>query len=101
MEERQIRYKNKFESLIKEHDCKRLQLNESEDNDKMNESNEINESTNIQPIEKQLKSLRINHNIKSMKMQGQIIFDSGAATCATSDTTLLRHIIYGQGLVPP
>ena len=31
-------------------------------------------------------------------MQGQIIFDSGASTCATSDPTLLRHIIYGQGI---
>ena len=98
LEKRQIRYKNKFESLIKEHDSKRLKLNESEDNDKMNESNEINESTNFQPIENQLKSLRIIHNIKSMKMQGQIIFDSGASTCATSDPTLLRHIIYGQGI---
>ena len=52
LEERQIRYKNKFESLIKEHDCKRLKLNESEDNDKMNKSNEINESpTNPKAIE--------------------------------------------------
>ena len=33
-----------------------------------------------------------------MKMQGQFIFDSGASTCATSDPTLLRHIIYGQGI---
>ena len=33
-----------------------------------------------------------------MKMQGQIIFDSGVSTCATSDPTLLRHIIYGQGI---
>jgi hypothetical protein len=98
LEERQIRYKNKFDSLIKEHDSKRLKLNESEDNDKLIESNEITENTNIQPIENQLKSLRINHNIKSMKMQGQIIFDSGASTCATSDPTLLRHIIYGQGI---
>ena len=63
----------------------------------MNESNEINESTNIQPIEKKLKSLRIHHNIKSMKMQGQIVFDSGASTCTTSDPTLICHIIYGQG----
>ena len=49
LEERQIRYKNKFESLIKEHDSKRLKLNESEDNDKMSESNENNENTNIEP----------------------------------------------------
>ena len=68
LEERQISYKNKFESLIKEHYAKGLKLNESEDNDKMIESNEINENTNIEPIEKQLKSLRIGHNIKSMKM---------------------------------
>ena len=47
LEERQIRYKNKFESLIKEHDSKRLKFNESIDNDKMSESSEINESTNI------------------------------------------------------
>ena len=45
----------------------------------MSESNKINQNTDIGPIEKQLKSLRINHNIKSMKMQGQIIFDSGAS----------------------
>ena len=70
VEERQNRYKNKFESLVKEHDSKRLKLNESEDIDKMSESYEINENTNMQPIEKQLKSLRISHNIKSMKMQG-------------------------------
>ena len=64
----------------------------------MSESNEINVNTNIEPIEKQLKSLRIGHYIKSMKMQGQILLDSGASTCATSDPTLLRHIIYGQGI---
>ena len=45
LEERQIRYKNKFESLIKKHDSKRLKLNESEDNDKMIESNEITDNT--------------------------------------------------------
>ena len=61
MEERQIRYKNKFESLVKEHDARISKLNESEDNDKMSESNEINENTNIEPIEKQFKSLRIGH----------------------------------------
>ena len=98
MEEKQIRYKNTFKSLIKEHDSKRLKLNESQDNNKLIESNEINENTNIEPIEKQFKSLRIGHHIKSMKLQGQIIFDSGALTCATSDPTLLRHIIYGQGI---
>ena len=97
LEERQIRYKNKFESLVKEHDAKRLRLNESEDNDEMIESNEFDENTNTEPIGKQLKSLRIGHDIKSMKMKGQIIFDSGASTCATSDITLLRHIMYGQG----
>ena len=55
LEERRIRYKNKFESLMKEPDAKSLILNET-DNDKMIESNEINENTNIEPIEKQLKS---------------------------------------------
>ena len=63
----------------------------------MSETN-VNENTNEESIEKQLKSLRIGHNIKSMKMQGQIIFDSGASTCATSDPALLRHIVYGQGI---
>ena len=74
----------------------------------MSESNKINDYTSMEPIEKQFKSLRIGHNIKSMEMQGQIIFDSGASTCATSGPTLLRHIIYFhrvskqlQLLVPP
>ena len=35
LEERQIRCKNKFESLVKEHDAKRSKLNESEDNDRI------------------------------------------------------------------
>ena len=53
LEERQIRYENKFESLIKEHDSKRLKLNVSEDNDKMIESNEITGNTDMQPKENQ------------------------------------------------
>ena len=53
LEERQIRYENKFESLIKEHDSKRLKLNESEDDDKMIESNEITENTDMQLKENQ------------------------------------------------
>ena len=55
LEERRIRYKNEFVSLMKEPGAKRLKLNET-DNDEMIESNEINENTNIEPIEKQLKS---------------------------------------------
>ena len=42
---------------------------------------------------KDFKSLRTFNSVKT-KMTGQIIFDSGASTCAT----LLRHIIYGQGV---
>lgn len=64
LEERQFRYKNKFESLVKQHDAKRPKFNESEDNGKLIESNDIDENTNIEPIEKQLKSLRVGHNEK-------------------------------------
>ena len=48
-------------------------------------------------MEKAFKLLRTFDSVK-IKITGQIIFDSGASTCATSDPTLLRHIIYGQGV---
>lgn len=58
---------------------------------------DIDNEIEMKEMENAFKSLRTFNSVKA-KMTGQIIFDSGASTCATSDPTLLRHIIYGQGI---
>ena len=46
-----------------------------------------------------LKVLRTNSHLKAIKQTPhQIIFDSGASTCATSDASLIGNIVYGNGV---
>ena len=46
-----------------------------------------------------LLTLQTNCNIKSVQMiNHQIIFDSGASTCATSDVSIIKDIIHGEGV---
>ena len=71
---------------------------ESEDDNNTQTQSDIDNEIEMKEMEKAFKSLRTFNSVKSNKMTGQIIFDSGASTCATSDPSLLRHIIYGQGV---
>ena len=46
-----------------------------------------------------LNVLRTTSNVKAIKQTPhQIIFDSGASTCATSDASLIDNIVYGNGV---
>ena len=46
-----------------------------------------------------LNVLRTNSHLKAIKQTPhQIIFDSGASTCATSDASLIDDIVYGNGV---
>ena len=55
--------------------------------------------THIESLTDCIKTLQINCNVKSVQMtNNQIIFDSGASTCATSDVSIIKNIIHGEGV---
>ena len=61
--------------------------------------NTLFSSLSISLVNACVRTFQTNCPIKSVKMcNNQIIFDSGASTCATSDVSIIKNIIHGEGV---